>query len=298
MAVGPTRVAVVTDSTADLPNELAEQVGLRVVPMSVAFGTDTEISRVTISDEDFYARLDTAVDLPTTSQPNPHWFVEAWQDVADDGLDAVVSLHVSGDLSGTVAQARRLAPEAAVAVTVVDSRQVAGGLALMAVAAQHAADAGGSSDEVVAAAEAVGDVVVTRMVVDTMEYLRRGGRVSGMQATLGRALRVRPVLGVLDGRIQPHGRARTMRAGIDKVVDDMVEQFGDTPLALVVTHAVAPDAAATALSLARRRLAVVESVTTVFGPVLGTHTGPGAVALAAAPAVLVGSLPTTPARRA
>lgn len=284
-------MAVVTDSAADLPNELAEQVGLRVVPMSVAFGTDVEISRVTISDEEFYARLDRAEELPTTAQPNPHWFLEAWQDVADEGLAAVVSLHLSEALSGTVAQARRLAPEAAVEVSVVDSRQVAGGLALMAVAAQHAADRGASAAEVVAAAEAVGEAVVTRMVVDTMTYLRRGGRVSGLQATLGRALRVRPVLGVEQGRIEPMGRARTMRAGFDRVVDDIAERHGDTPLALVVTHAVAPGAAADALAMARSRLQVVDAVTTVFGPVLGTHAGPGAVALAAAPAHLVGSLP-------
>lgn len=285
------RVAVVTDSTADLPNDLAEQAGLRVVPMSVAFGTTTEISRVTLSDEDFYARLDAESELPTTAQPNPHWFLEAWQDVADEGLDAVVSLHVSGELSGTVGQARRLAAEAPLPVTVVDSRQVAGGLALMAVAAQRVASNGGDVDQVVAAAEAVGAHVVSRVVVDTMEYLHRGGRVSGLRASIGRALRVRPILAVADGRIEPVGRARTMTAGIDQVVDAITDVHGDTPLAVVVTHGLAPAMAATAEARVRDRLVVDDALSTVFGPVIATHVGPGAVAVSAVASALVGGLP-------
>lgn len=284
-------VAVVTDSTADLPNELAEQVGLRVVPMSVAFGTTVEVSRVTLSDEEFYDRLDTEPELPTTAQPNPHWFLEAWQDVADEGIEAVVSLHVSGELSGTVAQARRLAADAPLPVTVLDSRQVAGGLALMAVAAQAVARAGGDVDQVVSAAEAVGAHVVSRVVVDTMEYLHRGGRVSGLRASIGRALRVRPILAVADGRIEPVGRARTMTAGIDQAVDAIADRHGDTPLAVVVTHAMAPDTAATVLARVRERLVVSDALSTVVGPVIATHVGPGAVAVSAVPSALVGSLP-------
>lgn len=290
MAGEPGGVAVVTDSTADLPNDVAERFGLRVVPMSVTFGTTTEVSRVTMSDEEFYVRLASATALPTTAQPNPHWFIEAWQDAADDGCEAVVSLHVSRELSGTVSQAQRLSAEAVLPVTVVDSRQVAGGLALMAVAGQRVAAGGGSVARVVAAAEAVGEVVVNAMVVDTMEYLRKGGRVSGAAATLGRALRVRPILGVRDGRMEPVGRARTVRAGIERMVDAIEEQHGQTPLAIVVTHGLAPDGADLALERVRERLVVDSSLVTVFGPVLGTHAGPGAVAIAAAPAELVGPL--------
>lgn len=283
------RVAVVTDSTADIPNDVAEDLGLRVVPMSVTFGTTTEISGVTITDEEFYARLGSATSLPTTAQPNPHWFIEGWQDAADDGSSAVVSLHVSRELSGTVSQAMRLAPDAAVPVTVEDSRQVGGGLALMAIAAQRRADRGGRADEVVAAARAVGAAVVNMMVVDTMDYLKRGGRVTGARATIGRALRVRPILGVQDGRVEAMGRARTRKSGIDHIVDAIHERHGSEPVSLVVSHALAPDAADAALATAHERLDVAASLTTVFGPVLGTHVGPGAVAVAAAPAVLVGS---------
>lgn len=290
MAVEPQRVAVVTDSTADLPNGLVERIGLRVVPMSVTFGTTTEISRVTMDDESFYERLAAATSLPTTAQPNPHWFVEAWQDAADDGCPGVVSLHVSRELSGTVSQAEHLARTAPLPVTVVDSGQVAGGLALMVIAAHHAAAAGRDATRVAEAARAVSDRVSNAIVVDTMEYLRRGGRVSGATATIGRALRVRPILAVQDGRIEGVARARTLRAGIDRMVDRIEDQHGEQPLAVVVTHGLAPAAAALAWERLADRLVVDSSITTVFGPVLGTHVGPGAVAIAVAPAELVGSL--------
>lgn len=283
----PAAVGVVTDSTADLPLELAEQEGLRVVPMSVTFGTTTLVSRVTISDDEFYERLRKSSSLPTTAQPNPHWFLEAWQDAADEGCEAVVSLHVSKELSGTVSQARRLASQAPLPVTVVDSRQVAGGLALMALAAQRTAAAGGTTSEVVTAARQVGDAVVSLMVVDTLDNLRRGGRLSGAQAVVGRALRVRPILGVVDGRVEAFGRARTRGRALERVASEIHERHGDQPLAVVITHAVAPEAAEEALAVLREHVDVQRHLTTVFGPVLGTHTGAGAVAVAAVPASLL-----------
>jgi hypothetical protein len=139
-------VGVVTDSTADLPLALADELGLRVVPMTVTFRDRTFISRVTISDEEFYERLAASAELPTTAQPNPAWFEEAYADCADEGLDAAVSIHVSKQLSGTVSSAMRAAEDAPLPVTVMDSRQVGGGLALMALAAQKVAQSGGSAD--------------------------------------------------------------------------------------------------------------------------------------------------------
>jgi len=281
------RVAVVTDSTADLSAAMAEDLDLRVVPMSVTFGNETFISGVTIDDEEFYRRLDSAPTLPTTAQPNPHWFLEAWQDAADDGHEAVVSLHVSRELSGTVSQARRLAATATLPITVVDSRQVGGGLALMVLAAQRAARANGTSSEVVLAARRVGEQVVNRVVVATMENLRRGGRVSGPQALVGRALRVRPILGVQDGAIVPMGRTRTQRRAFDDIAHELLDAFGDVPMAAVVTHAVAPSVADMAVEVLDEALDLRQHHIQVFGPVLGTHAGEGAVAIAAVPAALV-----------
>jgi DegV family protein with EDD domain len=276
---GP-RVGVVTDSTADLPLDLADELGLRVVPMSVSFGRETFISQVSITTEQFYDRLAGAEDLPTTAQPNPAWFEEAYADAVDDALDAVVSLHVSRELSGTVSSARVAARTAGIDVRVVDSRQVAGGLALMALAAQRAAEDGADVDGVVAAAERVRAGLRNIMVVDTMEYLRKGGRVSGAQAMVGSVLRVKPLLTVVDGRVEPFERTRTLRRGLERLAGVAAEQVGDRPAHVVVSHALAPERAEQLWALLRERLTIERALTTVFGPVLGTHVGPGAVAVA------------------
>ena len=129
-------VAVVTDSTCDLAGADAEELGVRVVPLSVLFGDRVAFSRVSVTDEQFYEQLAATDELPTTSQPSAPWFEEAWADARDAGHEAVVNLHLSAELSGTVERARALAPSAPLPVTVVDSRQVSGGLALQVLAAQ------------------------------------------------------------------------------------------------------------------------------------------------------------------
>lgn len=278
------RVGVVTDSTADLPISLADEIGLRVVPMTVSFRDQTFISRVTITDQEFYDRLDRSAELPTTAQPNPAWFEEAYADCVDDGLEVAVSLHVSRELSGTVASARTAAAQAGLEVRVVDSRQVGGGLALMALAAQRVATAGGSAEDVVRAAERAREGLANYVVVDTLENLRRGGRVSGTQALVGNVLRVKPILTVRDGRIEPVEKARTVTRALDRIVDRVAEEVGDAPVDVIVTHALAPERAEELWGRLRDRLEVASELTTVFGPVLGTHTGQGAVAVAATPA--------------
>lgn len=274
-------VAVVTDSTADLPLDLADERGLRVVPMSVTFGDETFVSHVTITPQQFYERLRTARVLPTTAQPAPAWFEQAYLDCADDEHAAAVSIHVSKELSGTVSLARRMAEQAPIPVTVVDSRQVGGGLALMALAAQRTAERGGSVEDVLAAAERVRAGLVNHVVVDVLDNLRKSGRVTGTQAVFGTVLKVKPILAVRDGRVEVFDRARTMTKALDRIVDVVAGHIGDDAADVVVTHALAPERAEELWGRIRERIEVARSLTTVFGPVLGTHTGPGAVAVAA-----------------
>jgi DegV family protein with EDD domain len=280
-------VAVVTDSTGDVPRDLAEALGLRVVPLSVSFGARQVYSRVSMDDEQFYAELAASPELPTTSQPVPAWFEEAWADAADEGHAAVVGVHVSGELSGTVASARALAGSAPLPVHVVDSRQVSGGLALQVLAALRVAAAGGGVDEVVEAAGRVAAATRTLLVVDTLTNLRRGGRLTGAQAVVGGALRVRPLLAVEDGRMEMLERTRTWARARDRLVQLAVEHAGDEPVHVVVGHALAPERAAELVVALRERVDVAEQLEVVLGPVVGTHTGPGAVGLALAPARLV-----------
>lgn len=276
-------VAVVTDSTADLPRSIAERRGLHVVPMSVAFGSEVLVSGISIDVEEFYERLAGAAELPTTSQPAPAWFEEAYAACADAGAEAVVSLHVSSALSGTVDLARQVAAAADLPVTVVDSHQVSGGLALMVLAAQRRAQAGGSAEEVTQAAAAVRDRLSSMVVVDTLDYLRKGGRLTGTQALLGTVLRVKPILGLVDGRLEVLSRHRTWARARQELVERTVEHAAGRPLRAVITHALVPERAAGLRAALAEAVELVDSLTTPIGPVIGTHTGPGAVALAAYP---------------
>lgn len=277
-------VAVVTDSTADLPADLAEVLGLRVVPMSVAFGSESYISRITITDEAFYERLGQSDALPTTSQPAPAWFEEAYGDAHDEGASAVVSLHVSGELSGTVQTARALAEATPLPVHVVDSQQVGGGLALQVLAAHHAATAGGSVDDVLAAARGVRDRSLSLLVVDTLDYLKRGGRVTGAQALVGNVLRVKPLLHTVDGRLEVRERTRTWSRALDRLAELVAELLDGDPGHVMVTHALASDRAAQLWDAIEARADVEERLEAVMGPVIGTHTGPGALSVAVTPA--------------
>lgn len=278
------RVAVVTDSTADLPTELVETLGLRVVPLSVTFGDQVLISGITLGHDEFYRRLATATRLPTTSQPAPAWFEEAYADCADDGYEAVVSLHCSAALSGTVSLARDRAARAELPVTVVDTRLVGGALGLAALAAHRVAAAGGSVASVVAGAERVRDRALSLLIVDTLEYLRRGGRLTGAQAVVGSALRVKPLLHLTDeGRLEVRERTRTWGRALDRTAELVVELAAGGPVDVLVAHAVAPDRATQLWDRLDGRVDVRERLQAVIGPIVGTHVGPGAVEVVAVP---------------
>jgi len=281
-------VAVVTDSTCDLSMAVAEEHGLRMVPLSVAFGRETFMSRITITVEDFYDRLATADVLPTTSQPSPAWFEEAYADCADAGLDGVVSVHLSSALSGTVSVGRKKAEEAPLRVNVVDSHQVGGGLAITALAAQRAADRGESLEAVTAVAESVAAAVQTFVVVDTLEYLKKGGRLSSGRAAVGNMLRVKPILHVEGGRVELLEQTRTWSRALRRLVELMVDALAGEPADVIVSHALAPDHAADLWSALDDAIEVRAGLETIIGPIVGAHTGPGAVGVAVVPATLAG----------
>jgi len=277
-------IAVVTDSTADLPVDVAEARGIRVVPMSVSFRGETLISRITISDEEFYARLVASEALPTTSQPSPAWFEEAYADAVDEGQRGIVSIHVAGRLSGTVGVARSRAKGVPIPVEVIDSGQVGGALALAVLATQRRADAGGSLDEVAATAREACAMARIHVVVDSLDYLRRGGRLTGTQAMVGTMLRVKPILTVHDGAVELVARARTTSRALTEVAHRVVTDLDGRACHAVVSHAVAPERAAIAWEhLEDAGLRVRSRLTCPIGPVLGTHTGPGTVAISVLP---------------
>lgn len=279
------RVAVVTDSTCDLPGDVAADAGVGVVPLTVSFDGDTPGGSA-VTAEEFYRRLTAADRLPTTSQPSEPSFVDAWERAVEQGADAVVSLHVSAGLSGTVERARSLAASAPVPVHVVDSGQVSGGLALQVLAAARAARDGADATEVVDVARSVRGATTSLLAVDTIEFLRRGGRWAGAPSVLGTPLRVRPLLAVDEGSLALVDRVRTWRRATARLVDLVVERAGDEPQVVVVAHALDEQRADAVLGSLRERVDVARALTVVVGPVVGTHTGPGAVGLATTPAAL------------
>lgn len=288
-------VVVVTDSTCDLPALLVEAEGIRVVPLSVTFGLETFISGVTLDSASFYARLATGPQrLPTTAQPAPAWFDEAYADAADAGAEAVVSLHVSSALSGTTSLARDRARHAELPVTVVDTRLVGGALGLAVLAAHQIAATGGTVAEVVAAADRVRDASRSLLVVDSLRHLVRGGRLTGAQAAVGGALQVKPILALEGGRVELRERARTFHRAAARVVASIAEHVGGAPVDVIVTHAEAPDRATALWSALAARLTLADRVEATMGPIVGTHVGPGAVGVAVVPARL---RPAVPNRR-
>lgn len=277
-------VVVITDSTCDLPPALVESAGIRVVPLTVTFGLETFIAGVTLSSAAFYARLSGGANrLPTTSQPAPAWFDEAYADAADAGATAVVSLHVSSALSGTTNLARDRARHAPVPVTVVDTRLVGGALGLAVLAAHRVAAGGGSVAEVVAAAERVRDAGRSLLVVDSLTQLKRGGRLTGAQAAVGGALQVKPILELVAGRVELRERVRTGSRAAARVAALIAEHSGGQPVDVLVAHAEAPERAAAMWSALAAVLTLEAQVEATMGPIVGTHVGAGAVGVAAVP---------------
>lgn len=271
-------VKVVVDSTADLPPELAAEWEITVVPCLVHFGRETFREGVNLSHAEFYRRLEEGAGLPTTSAPGPGVFEAFYRQLAAE-TDQIISIHLSSRLSA-VYNAARLGAEGfeKTEIAVVDSHSVTMGLGWLAVIAARAARAGSSLEEIVRLVEAARPCVRVFALLDTLEYLRRGGRVSRLVAMLGALLDVKPMISVEGGDVLPLGRVRSRRKAVAWLAS-LVEGLG--PLAeLAVLHSRArreAEALADRLAafLPRERMVIAE-----VGTVIGTHVGPNSLGVA------------------
>ncbi len=284
-------VAVVADTTHYLPRDLVSGNAVHEVSLYVTSGAEA-VAEATIADYDaFYGALRDANDLPTTSQPSPGDFLAVYEPLIASGHD-IVSLHISGGISGTVESARQAA-EIAVGdsgrrIEVIDTRLACGALGLPILAAAAAARAG---EDVDAAAGRARDAVtaLTRefiFAVDTLEYLRRGGRVGSAQAWIGGALKIKPIL-TLDGEITPIERVRTSRKAFDRMlaVADRLAEIGSD--AWCVQHIQAPEEAQRLAEAAEQRIGTPPTFVSEIGPVIGSHVGPGLLGLGGVPRALL-----------
>ncbi|MBI4198998.1 MAG: DegV family protein [Chloroflexi bacterium] len=271
-------VKIVTDSTADLPSDVAHQLGITVVPLNVHFGDETFRDGVDLDAGEFFRRLPKAPRVPTTSQPSPGAFLEVYRPLLEAGHQ-VVSIHISSKLSGTVNSALQArAHLEGASVEVVDSLQVTASLALVVVAAARAVQAGASYQEAIGAAHRARERVHLLAYLDTLEYLKKGGRIGKVQAVVGTLLRVRPVVTVHEGIVHSATKVRSRAQGIEYMVS-VARDRAPLEQAMVI-YSTEPD---DARALAERLGSLVEGGNVIVGrvgPVLGTYTGPGAFGIA------------------
>ena len=270
------RVAVVTDSTAYLPDGLADRLSIRVVPLQVVLGGRSGAEGSEVTPAQVASALASWVPV-STSRPTPAQFASVYREALDRGASEVVSLHLSRELSGTWDSARLAAAEVGSdRVRVVDSRSAAMGLGFAVLAAAQAAAAGGSQEQVYEAAVGTAERTTTLFYVDTLEHLRRGGRIGAAQALLGTALSVKPILHVQEGRIVPLEKVRTVSKGIARLEALAVAAAGDGPADVAVHHLAAAERAALLAERLRARLPqALQFYTSEVGAVVGAHVGPG-----------------------
>jgi DegV family protein with EDD domain len=276
-------VVIVTDSSAYLPAEHVDRHQITVVPLQVAIDGAVRTEGVDITAAEAAVALRAAHPL-TTSRPAPERFAAAYQAAADAGADGIVSVHLSAAMSGTVETARLAAARAPVPVRVVDSRGIGMGLGFAALAGAAAAAAGAPLAEVVAAVEARARAARSLIYVDTLEHLRRGGRIGAAAGLLGSALMVKPLLHIVDGRVAPLEKVRTAARALARLEDLAVQHAADRVVDLAVQHMAAESrAAALAARLCDRLPKVREVYVGEVGPVIGAHAGPGMLGVVIAP---------------
>ena len=272
-------VRVVTDSSSDMPRDLAAQYGISVIPQKIIFGTEELRGGVDITADEFYQRVSTSPTLPTTSQASPGEFKELYESIAG-GADGIVSVHVSGALSGTVNSARTGGDEAEIdcAVEVVDSMQAGMGTGLVAIAAARAANDGGDLQAVVSAAEDATSRCETYVLLDTLEYLVKGGRIGKARAMVATLLKIKPMIILREGIVDELGKERSHRKGMARL-RRVTEDFA--PLdELCISYSTTPDEArAFADQLQSLLPEGKEPLIAQIGPAIGTHTGPSAIGI-------------------
>ncbi|WP_335982076.1 DegV family protein [Streptomyces sp. CA2R106] len=288
----PPHVSIVTDSTAYLSPQALTRHAISLVPLTVviddeAFEEGTDISAPAV------ARALQRRRPVTTSRPSPAEFTAAYEAAAASGAQAIVSLHLSADFSGTYDAATVAAKEAPVPVRVVDTGMVAMALGFTVLAAAEAAEAGGSPDDVVAAAERRAAATSAFFYVDTLDYLRRGGRIGAAQALFGSALAVKPLLRLADGRIELLEKVRTASKAVTRLEEIVVERAaagagtggeGGGRVDLAVHHLAAGERAAALAERLRSRVpGLGELVVSEVGAVIGAHAGPGLLGVVVAP---------------
>lgn len=276
------KIAFVTDSTTYIPKDLAKGHEIHIVPSLVIWSGEELRDGVDIQPDEFYKRLAGAKETPTTSQPTPASFKDTYEKLLSNGFKDIVSIHVSSKFSGTIAsaeQAKAMVPDAN--IEIIDGRSASMGTGWPLLKGANAAKAGKSLSEVASIVKEACNHTGVLLMVDTLEFLHRGGRIGGGARFLGTALNLKPILEVVDGKLEPVERVRTKSKAMDRLVELVVERVGGrSPVQLAAIHANALNDCKWLLDETKKRMKVEEAIVTDVSPAVGTHTGPGTLGFA------------------
>lgn len=273
-------VKVITDSTSDLPQELADELDITIVPLNVIFGSEVYRDNVDITADEFYDRLVNDETFPKTSQPSPGDFVQTY-DRFGENSDGILSIHISASESGTYNSASQATREtnAKCPIEIVDSKQFSMGLGMVVIAAARAAKEGASLSETKDVANAAIERAKCIAVFDTLEYLERGGRMGKATSMLGSLLKIKPMMIVRNGQAHPLAKPRTISKAVSKL-KQVAKEFG-TVESVCVMYSTTEELAQSVQDDLRKLLPqTTEHFMARFGPVIGTYAGPGAVGMA------------------
>jgi DegV family protein with EDD domain len=271
-------VRIVTDSACDLPEPICEELGVEVVPLTIRFGDREFVDRKELSVDAFWRELGASSTLPETAAPSVGAFEETFRRLSDDGADAIVCINLAARLSATMqsAQVAAKSVDGATPIEIIDSFSASMGIGNLVLHAARRARAGASLEEIVSEVEARRAREHVFASLDTLEYLRKGGRIGGAQAMLGSMLSIKPIISVIDGAVEPAGRVRTRSKALRFLVDQV--PVGNVEL-ISVLHANAPDVDEF-LKMLEPKVPDAEVTVGTIGPVIGVHTGPRVMGIA------------------
>lgn len=272
-------VHIVTDSSCDLPDNLITEMNIKIVPLKIRFGDTEFVDRVELTTDQFWEKCQISDELPSTAAPSPGAFVEEFQNAASQGATGIVAIILSGELSATIDAAQQAAQlvKDEIEVRVIDSRTVTLGLGSVVVRAATAANSGATIEEVSAIATDSINRTQVHAALDTLENLRKGGRIGAAGSLLGSMLSIKPIIEVRNGVVEPAGKQRTRGKALSYLVG-VVEQNADQIEQIFVTHAACDDVDSFLEQV--RSVVNVEVLVGQVGPVVGAHAGIGTIGVA------------------
>ena len=276
------KIALITDSTCDLPQELVDKYEVKVVPLTIVWGDEQYLDGVDLKAEDFYCRLDEDSTIPTTSQPTPQQMVKAYEDARDSGAEEILMVTISSAMSGTFESALKAAELVDIPVCVLDSRSNSMSLGWQVLAAARAREAGGGVEEMVKAADDARSSMVYIITLDTLDYLHKGGRIGGASHFIGNLLNLKPQISVdhQSGTVAGGRRSRTRKKALADLYEDFFNQLDlKKELRIAVLHNAAWEEAQELAQKIEAEFQPDEIILSIVSPILGVHTGPRAIAI-------------------